>query len=470
MTTIKPFLNDHFLLENKTAEILYHDYAKALPIIDYHNHLPPAEIATNKQFENITQAWLYGDHYKWRAMRTLGINETYITGPASDQEKFLKWAETVPYTLRNPLFHWTHLELKRYFGIEELLKPDSAVQIYQQSNDILQGGDHGARDLLSKMNVAVVCTTDDPTDSLEYHQAHRENGHSTRLFPSFRPDKAILIERDDYPSYLDRLGEVAAVSITSFENLLTALSQRIDFFHAQGCRLSDHGLTQVYSVPASLDELDRILKKKLGGAPLSQAEVQQFQSGLMHELGKRYAEKNWVMQLHLGALRNNNTRMMNTLGPDTGFDSIGDFEQAQALSGFLDQLDTLDQLPKTIIYNLNPRDNEVMATMIGNFNDGSIKGKVQWGSGWWFLDQKDGMEKQLNALSNMGLLACFVGMLTDSRSFLSFPRHEYFRRLLCNLIGKDVHHGELPNDEKWLGSIVQDICYSNAAAYFAFER
>lgn len=469
-TDIKPFLDENFLLDNKMAEILYHNYAKSQPIIDYHNHLPPNEIAQNKQFQNITEVWLYGDHYKWRAMRTLGVNEEYITGKASDKEKFLKWAATVPYTLRNPLYHWTHLELKRYFDINELLSPKTAEAIYEQCNEQLQSPDFSTQGLLKKMKVEVVCSTDDPIDTLEHHQAHAKSGNSLRMFPAFRPDKAILIGNDTFLPYLEQLSKAADIDISTYTDLITVLQKRVNYFHENGCRLSDHGLNKIHVQPATAIELQHILDKRLTGQPITTIESQKFMSSVLQALGQMYAEKGWVMQLHLGALRNNSTRMMRELGPDTGFDSIGDYPQASDLAAFLNSLDDLNKLPKTIIYNLNPSDNEVMATMIGNFNDGSIKGKMQFGSGWWFLDQKDGMTKQLNALSNMGLLSCFIGMLTDSRSFLSFPRHEYFRRLLCNLIGQDVHKGELPNDEQWLGSIVQDICYRNAKNYFGFDK
>jgi glucuronate isomerase len=463
---IKPFLDEDFLLENEMARLLYHDYAKPQPIIDYHNHLPPDEIAGNKHYDNITQVWLYGDHYKWRAMRALGVDERYITGEATDREKFLKWAETVPYTMRNPLFHWTHLELKRYFGIDELLRPESAERIYDACNEQLHSNGFGAQGLLAKMNVETVCTTDDPVDNLEHHQAHRANDPAIKMYPAFRPDKAILIGGAYYNDYIDRLAKAADTEIQSYPDLLVALRKRIDFFHEQGCRISDHGLNKLHARSFTERQMKDIFRKKRDGQEPTPEEQAIFTAGLMHELGKCYAEKGWVMQLHLGALRNNNSRLLKALGPDTGFDSIGDYNQAEDLSGFLNGLDKVDQLPKTIIYNLNPADNEVMATMVGNFNDGKIRGKMQWGSAWWFLDQKDGMEKQLNTLSNMGLLSCFVGMLTDSRSFLSFPRHEYFRRILCNLIGKDVHKGELPYDEAWLGGIVQDICYQNAKDYF----
>lgn len=464
----KPFLDEDFLLDNTMAKVLYHDYASKQPIIDYHNHLPPDEIAENRQFENITQVWLNGDHYKWRAMRTLGIDEQFITGGASDKDKFLKWAETVPYTLRNPLFHWTHLELKRYFNIQDLLKPQSAEAIYNTCNEQLQQNSHSTLGLLEKMKVEVVCTTDDPIDSLEFHKAYHSNNPKIKMYPAFRPDKAIMIGGVQYNAYIDKLAEVSQQDINTFQDLLSGLEKRINFFESNGCKISDHGLNKIYSRPFTVGELERIFQKKRAKQTLTSIEVETFIAGLMHELGKIYADKGWIMQLHLGALRNNSKRMMRLLGPDTGFDSIGDYEHARDLSGFLDGLDHLDKLPKTILYNLNPRDNEIMATMIGNFNDGSIRGKMQFGSAWWFLDQKDGMEKQINALSNMGLLSCFIGMLTDSRSFLSFPRHEYFRRLLCNMIGKDVHNGELPYDEAWLGSIVNDICYGNAKAYFEF--
>jgi glucuronate isomerase len=358
--------------------------------------------------------------------------------------------------------------LKRYFGIDELLRPETAEQIYDTCNEQLQSEDYGTQGLLAKMNVDTVCTTDDPIDSLEYHQAHRNSQTEVKMFPAFRPDKVLLIGRDTYNEYIDLLAKAADLEIHTYQDLLSALQNRIDFFHEQGCKVSDHGLNQVFHRDFTPQQLAAIFAKKRSGQTISAAEEQVFIAGLMHKLGQMYAQKSWVMQLHLGALRNNNSRLLKTLGPDTGFDSIGDYQYAADLSGFLNRLDSIDQLPKTILYNLNPRDNEIMATMIGNFNDGKVRGKMQFGSAWWFLDQKDGMEKQINALSNMGLLSCFIGMLTDSRSFLSFPRHEYFRRLLCNMIGKDVHNGELPYDEEWLGGIVRDICYNNARDYFQF--
>jgi glucuronate isomerase len=465
---IKPFLDENFLLENETAELLYHEYASKQPIIDYHNHLPPDEIASDKTFDNLTQVWLYGDHYKWRAMRTMGIPEKYITGEATDNEKFQKWSETVPFTIRNPLFHWTHLELKRYFGINDLLKADSAKAIYNTCNDLLNTKKYSTRNLLRKMNVEAVCSTDDPVDNLCYHQQVKQEGMDIKMLPAFRPDKAILIEKDSFTDYIQKLGTVIDKEIHSFDDLCQALKDRAIFFHENGCKLSDHGLEQVYAEDFTHKEVDTILKKRLSGQSVSPDEARQFMSAILYHLGTMYAELGWVQQFHLGALRNNSSRMLRQLGPDTGFDSIGDWKQASALAKFLNRLDTEDKLAKTILYNLNPADNEVIATMIGNFNDGSVRGKMQFGSGWWFLDQKDGMEKQINALSNMGLLSCFIGMLTDSRSFLSFPRHEYFRRLLCNLIGKDVHNGELPNDTKWLGGIIEDICFRNAQRYFEF--
>lgn len=462
---IKPFLNEHFLLDTPTAEILYHDYAKKQPIVDYHCHLSPKDIVENRQFKNLTEIWLAGDHYKWRAMRTFGVDENYITGDASDEDKFQKWADTVPFTIRNPLYHWTHLELQRYFNVDELLTSESASRIYKNCTDKLQQPSHFTRGLLSQMNVEIVCTTDDPIDTLEYHQAARNQDIGLKLLPAFRPDKAILIRNEGFVSYIESLSVASGLPIYNFSQLLDALQSRVDYFHELGCRLSDHGLEKVYAVAFEVEEVDKIFQKRLKGQEIFEGEAIAFESALLYFLGTMYADKGWVMQLHLGALRNNSSRMMRQLGPDTGFDSIGDFKHSRDLAAFLNLLDETDKLPKTVLYNLNPADNEVMATMIGNFNDGSVRGKMQWGSAWWFLDQIDGMEKQMNALSNMGLLSCFIGMLTDSRSFLSFPRHEYFRRILCNLIGNDVHRGLLPNDTAWLGGIVEDICYNNVITY-----
>ncbi|GGZ15670.1 uronate isomerase [Echinicola pacifica] len=467
----KEFLDENFLLQNDFAQQLYHTYAKDLPIIDYHCHLSPKDITLNRPFNNLSEIWLAGDHYKWRAMRTLGINEEYITGKStSDKDKFLKWAETVPYTLRNPLFHWTHLELKRYFGINQLLSPDTAEEIYEEATAQLQQKSHFTRGLLEQMNVETVCSTDDPIDTLNYHIQAKREGIKPNLFPAFRPDKAYAVENQgSYLSYLNLLGQASDTEISSYKALLDALKNRVDYFHEHGGRLSDHGLEKLYYFKRGTYDCEKLMAKLLGGAKLCGEEIHYFKFETLLHLSHMYHAKGWTQQYHLGALRNTNQRMLRLLGPDTGFDSIGDFSQASAIAQFLNELDSSDQLAKTILYNLNPSDNEVLATMIGNFNDGSIRGKVQFGSGWWFLDQKDGMEKQMNALSNMGLLSCFVGMLTDSRSFLSFPRHEYFRRTLCNLIGKDVANGELPNDEEWLGKIVSDICYYNAKNYFQFD-
>ena len=462
------FINDTFLLENKYAEELYHNYSKNQPIIDYHNHLSPQFIAEDKIFDTITQVWINGDHYKWRAMRTLGINEQFITGNASDKEKFMHWAKTVPYTMRNPLYHWTHLELARYFDIYDLLNEKSAEKIYHEASAKINSPEYSTQNLVTKVNAEFVCTTEDPIDTLEYHQQIAKNPFGTKISTAFRPDKAIFILNDGYNSYIDTLGEVAGISINTYTDLCSALRNRIEFFDANGCKLCDHGLDQVYFENYTESEVNAIFKKKRENLVLTNEEALKFQSAVLLFLFETYHEYGWVQQLHLGALRNNNARMHRILGPDTGWDSIGDYPQAQKLSGFLNALDSKDKLAKTIIYNLNPADNEVMATMIGNFNDGSVKGKVQFGSGWWFLDQKDGMTKQLNALSNMGLISCFVGMLTDSRSFLSFPRHEYFRRILCNLLGDEIKRGELPNDMEWIGKMVADISYNNAKEYFKF--
>lgn len=471
MTAQKSFLDEDYFLEGKYAKILYHEYAKHLPIIDYHNHLSPKDVSENRVFENITQIWLAGDHYKWRAMRTLGISEDFITGNASDQEKFGKWAYTVPYTLRNPLYHWTHLELRRYYGIDELLDPTSADRIYNHSSELTASQEFSTQNLLSKMNVEVICTTDDPIDNLGFHQDFAKGQKPFGMFPAFRPDKSFAIENgNEYLSYLEKLSLVANVDIQSYDDLLQALQNRINYFNANDCRLSDHGLEQLYYYKDTDHNPNTIFQKARNGQTLTIEEIRFFKFKTLQNLSKMYHAKGWTQQFHLGALRNNNSRKLKTLGADTGFDSIGDFTQANALAAFLNELDATDQLAKTVLYNLNPGDNEVFATMTGNFNDGSTKGKIQFGSGWWFLDQKDGMERQMNTLSNMGLISCFVGMLTDSRSFLSFPRHEYFRRILCNLFGKDMDNGELPQDEAWIGKIISDICYHNAASYFDFPH
>ncbi|HEX8019367.1 glucuronate isomerase [Mucilaginibacter sp.] len=466
---MKNFLDQDFLLQTKTAQRLYHEFASHQPIIDYHCHLPPDQIADDINFKNITQIWLYGDHYKWRAMRANGVNEAYITGNKTDEEKFTAWAATVPYTLRNPLYHWTHLELQRYFGIDELLSPGSAQNIYAQCNEKLQSPEFSIRNILKNKNVEVVGTTDDPLDNLSYHQKLKQDAFSVKILPAYRPDKAM--NADDIAGlnkYIDQLEAVSNASISNIDEYLTALKARHDYFAENGCKLSDHGLEQIYAEDYTDAEIAAIFIKIRNNEVLLPLEILKFKSAMLYYFAIWDHEKGWVQQFHLGALRNNNARALTNLGPDTGWDSIGDFTQGRALSKFLNRLDTTNQLAKTIIYNLNPADNELFATMVGNYNDGSVAGKMQFGSAWWFLDQKDGMIKQLNALSNMGLLSRLVGMLTDSRSFMSFPRHEYFRRLLCNLLGDDIENGELPNDIEWTGKIVSDICYFNAKNYFNF--
>ncbi len=466
---MKTFLDDNFLLQTRTAQELYQNYSKGLPIIDYHNHLIPEQIANDSKFENISQVWLNGDHYKWRAMRAHGVNEHYITGEASDRDKFLKWAETVPYTLRNPLYHWTHLELKRYFGITDLLSPKTAEKIYDETATKLAQPNYSTRGLLRMMNVEVVCTTDDPIDSLNFHQQFAKENETFKMLPAFRPDKAM--NADDVAilnTYIDQVEAVTNRAIDSFSSYLQALKSRHDFFAENGCCISDHGLEQIYAEDYTEQEIERIFQKIRTNQEITHQENLKFKSAMLIYFAEWDHEKGWVQQYHLGALRNNNSRMLRINGPDTGWDSIGDFSQAKMLSKFLNRLDNNDKLTKTILYNLNPADNELIATMIGNFNDGSVRGKIQFGSAWWFLDQKDGMTKQINALSNMGLLSCLVGMLTDSRSFLSFPRHEYFRRLICDIFGQDIEYGELPPDIEWIGKIISDISYHNAKNYFPF--
>jgi len=464
---MRTFLDENFLLESKTAQELYHGFAASMPIIDYHNHLSPEQVASDSRFDNITQVWLYGDHYKWRAMRTNGVKEKFITGDGTDYEKFEHWAATVPYTLRNPLYHWTHLELQRYFDIHTILNKDSAKQIYDDASALLQTQEFSVRGLLEKMNVKLICTTDDPIDSLEHHTQLQQENAFTKMNPAFRPDKAMYIDdTTGFNLYLDKLEKCTDFAISSYNDYITALKNRHDFFAANHCGVSDHGLEEIYAEDYSETEVLNIFTKIRSGNDLTPEEIKKFKSAMLVTFAEWNHEKGWVQQYHLGAIRNNNSRMLQQLGPDTGWDSIGDFSQARNLSKFLNKLDSNNKLAKTIIYNLNPADNELMATMIGNFNDGSVEGKVQWGSAWWFLDQKDGMTKQINTLSNMGLLSKFVGMLTDSRSFLSFPRHEYFRRILCNLFGEEIEKGELPNDIPWTGQIIQDICFNNAKKYF----
>lgn len=467
---MKSFMDEHFLLNSATAQHLFHDYAKQMPVIDYHCHLPPAQIANDICFKNITQAWLYGDHYKWRAMRTNGVDEAYCTGDKSDFEKFQQWAATVPYTMRNPLYHWTHLELQRYFDIHEMLNGNSANTIYSTTNELLQQESYSTRNLIRKMNVVAICTTDDPIDSLAYHQQLMNDGFEVKVLPAFRPDKAMDVSSAAvFVDYLKKLESVCNLSISSFDDYLFALQNRHDFFATMGCTVSDHGLEEIYAEEFTGSEIEAIFNKVHTGKELNNTEQRKFKSCMLLHFAEWDWEKGWIQQFHLGALRNNNSRMMHKLGPDTGWDSIGDFSQAAALARFFNKLDIDDKLAKTIVYNLNPADNELMATMLGNFNDGSIAGKVQFGSAWWFLDQKEGIERQLNALSSMGLVSRFVGMLTDSRSFLSYPRHEYFRRIVCNLFGQEIERGELPNDIQWIGKMIQDICYNNAKEYFGWD-
>lgn len=462
------FITEDFLLQTKTARILYHEHAEKMPIYDYHCHLPVDKIAADHRFDNLTQVWLDGDHYKWRAMRTNGVAEKYITGEATDYEKFQKWAQTVPSCLGNPLYHWTHLELKRYFGINKLLSGDNAKEIYETCSELLRTPQFSVRNIIRKMNVKLVCTTEDPLDSLEHHKRIREDGFEIKVHTAFRPDKAMAVEDTSAINvFIDKLEETCDAEITDFDSYIEALQDRHRYFHQSGCRLSDHGLETAYAEDYTDSEVKNIFQKIRSGRNLDLSERLKFKSAMMFEFALMDAEASWVQQLHIGAMRNNNTRMFRMLGPDTGYDSIGDVEIARPLAKFLDRLDTNNKLPKTILYNLNPRDNALLATMIGNFQDGSVPGKIQYGSAWWFLDQKDGMEEHIRALSNMGLLARFVGMLTDSRSFLSYPRHEYFRRILCNMLGSDVETGLLPNDTDLLGKMVENICYNNAVNYFA---
>lgn len=466
---MKKFMDENFLLHTQTAQKLYHEHAAKMPIFDYHCHINPKDIADDRKFNTITEIWLAGDHYKWRGMRTNGVAEKYCTGDASDWEKFEKWAETVPHTLRNPLYHWTYLELKKFFGINEVLSPKNARAIYDACNEKLQTPEYSCRNIIRMANVHTICTTDDPVDSLEYHQKIKADGFEVAVLPAWRPDKAMMVEHPiSYNEYINQLAKVAEMEIKSFPDLMAALDKRHQYFHENGCRLSDHGLDTAFADDYTSDEIDALFIKVRIGYRLTSREILKFKSCMLYEFGRMDHSRGWAQQFHIGALRNNNTRLFNQLGPDVGFDSIGDKPVAEPLSKLLNRLDTEDKLCKTVLYNLNPRDNELYATMIGNFQDGSVPGKMQYGSGWWFLDQKDGMEKQINALSNLGLLSRFVGMLTDSRSFLSYTRHEYFRRTLCNILGNDVENGEIPNDMELLGQMVENICFNNAKNYFNF--
>ena len=468
----RPFIHEDFLLENETARRLYHGYSAAMPIVDYHCHLPPDQIARDHRFRNLTEIWLGGDHYKWRAMRSNGVAERYCTGDASDWEKFEKWAETVPCTLRNPLYHWTHMELKRPFGIaDRLLSPATAQGIWDECNAMLARPEFSARGIMKQMGVRLVCTTDDPADTLAHHRAIRDDAaFDIQVLPTWRPDRAMAVgNAADYNVYLDRLAEAAGVEIRDYASFWEALERRHAFFHEMGCRLSDHGLEAIEAEETTEAEAQRLFAKVRGGAELTPAEAAALRSDMLYRFGLMDHARGWRQQYHLGAQRNNNTRLLRLLGPDTGFDSIGDYPQARALARLLDRLDSDNRLAPTILYNLNPADNEVFATMIGNFQDGSIPGKMQLGSGWWFLDQLDGMTRQIEALSQLGLLSRFIGMLTDSRSFLSYTRHEYFRRLLCNILGSDIERGRIPDDEELVGGMVRDICYNNAVRYLGFD-
>jgi glucuronate isomerase len=466
---MKKFMDENFLLQTETAQKLYHDHAAKMPIFDYHCHINPKDIAEDRKFKTITEIWLAGDHYKWRGMRTNGVDEKFCTGDASDWEKFEKWAETVPHTLRNPLYHWTHLELKKFFGIEDVLSPKNARAIYDACNAKLQTPEYSCRNIIKMANVHTICTTDDPVDSLEYHQKIKADGFEVTVLPAWRPDKAMMVEQPiTYNQYINQLASVSEMEIKTFADLMVALNKRHLYFHENGCRLSDHGLETAFADDYTADEIDALFIKVRVGYRLTSKEILKFKSCMLYEFGKMDHSRGWAQQFHIGALRNNNTRLFNQLGPDTGFDSIGDKPVAEPLSKLLNRLDIENKLCKTVLYNLNPSDNELYATMIGNFQDGSVPGKIQYGSGWWFLDQKDGMIKQINALSNLGLLSRFVGMLTDSRSFLSYTRHEYFRRTLCNILGNDVENGEIPNDMELLGQMVENISFNNAKNYFNF--
>ena len=462
-------MDENFLLQTDTSQRLYHDFASGMPIFDYHCHISPQEIAEDRRFNNLTEIWLHGDHYKWRAMRANGVDEKFITGDSSDREKFQKWAETAPYTMRNPLYHWTHLELRHPFGIKSLLSPSTAGQIWDTCNELLQTNDFSCRGIIRKSNVKVICTTDDPVDSLEYHRIIKESDFDVKVIPAWRPDRAMMIEDpESFNKYVGLLEGASNISVTSFDQFMAAIEKRHLFFHQNGCRLSDHGLETMYAAPYTATEISAIFDQVRTGKTPSSEDILKFKSAMLYEFAVLDHSRNWTQQFHLGAMRNNNTRMFGLLGADKGYDSIGDYPMATALSKFLNRLELDRKLTRTILYNLNPGDNEVMATMTGNFQDGSEPGKIQWGSSWWFMDQKDGMINQMNTLSNLGLLSRFIGMLTDSRSFLSYSRHEYFRRILCNLIGTDVENGEIPFDIEFLGQMVQNISYNNAAGYFRF--
>lgn len=464
---MKTFLDENFLLDCRTAEMLYYDYAKDMPIIDYHCHLNSKEIAENKKYSNITEIWLGEDHYKWRIMRINGIEEKYITGSASDKEKFLKWAETVPACIGNPQYHWIHLELRRYFGIDRLLSPQTAEEIWQKCNDILKRDEFSTRGIIKRSNVKAICTTDDPIDSLEYHMAiETDTSFGVKVLPGFKPDKGMNIDRDGFINWIKRLSNVTGLSIKSFEDLKEALIQRISFFHQIGCSISDHSLEHVVYLDSKESEVSKIFKKALSGERLTEEEVVKYKTQMLLFLGREYARRNWVMQFHIGAIRNTNKRMFRILGPDTGFDTMGDNVFAESLVKTLNALDKTNELPRTILYCLNPSDNSVIGAIIGCFQGENFPGKIQFGSAWWFNDHKDGILQQIKAIANHGLLGRFIGMTTDSRSFLSFSRNEYFRRILCSILGTWFEDGEIPNDIHMLGQLVRDICFNNAKFYF----
>ncbi|HHV74906.1 MAG TPA: glucuronate isomerase [Thermoanaerobacterium sp.] len=464
---MKNFMDDDFLLNNEVAVKLFHEYASKMPIFDFHCHLNPKDIYEDKKFKNITEVWLYGDHYKWRLMRSNGVDEKYITGDADDYSKFLEFAKTMPMAIGNPVFHWTHLELQRYFGVNELLNEKTAPMIWEKVNSVLESSEFSVRNIIKKSNVKILCTTDDPTDSLEYHKLLRDDeSFDVKVLPAFRPDKGINIEKDGFRDWVKKLGEVSGKAIEDYEDYLDALNSRIEYFDSLGCRLSDHALDFVSYEESTKIKVNEIFKKALEGEELSKFEIDQYKTSVLQFLGRKYKEFGWAMQLHIAALRNTNTRMFRKLGPDTGYDSINDVDIAQKVAKLLDSLDLTGSLPKTILYTLNPKDNYVLATLMGCFQGEGIPGKMQFGSAWWFNDNIDGMREQMKTLANVGLLSKFVGMVTDSRSFLSYPRHEYFRRILCNLIGEWVDRGEVPYDIDLLGKIVQDISYNNAVNYF----
>lgn len=467
---MKKFMDEDFLLQNETAVKLYHNYAKDMPIFDYHCHLSPKEIAENKNFKNITEIWLVGDHYKWRAMRSNGIDEEFITGNASDYEKFKAWTRTVPYCLGNPLYHWSHLELQRFFNIETIINEDTADEIWEKANKMLEGEEFTAKGLIKRSNVKVLCTTDDAIDTLEYHRKIKEDkDFNVKVIPALRPDKGINIENAGFMEWVHELEKISGINIFTYDDFIKAMESRVKFFHQEGCRLSDHGIDKMFFEETNYEEVNKIFQKAMKGEDLTNIEVDKYKTKTMINLARMYNDLDWTMQLHIGAMRNNNIKMFNKLGPDTGYDSIGDWNIAEPLSKLLNKMDSSNELPKTILYCLNARDNDVLGTMIGNFQGGGIPGKLQFGTAWWFNDQKDGMIKQMISLANLGLFRRFVGMVTDSRSFLSYTRHEYFRRVLCNLVGTWAEEGEVPYDIELLGTMIKEICYNNAVEYFGIE-